>query len=505
MAIKHFAMKKRQKPGAVGNQKRSCKQGASPVVGTKKRNKVRVWDSHFGLRIWVRPADTEEFKKASDALWETQAKWTKKQWAKALNEKAKSLFGLARWGGKRVEAIPANATTPVAGSSVEVLPANATTPVAGSSVQVSSANQPDMVAGVEGSVATEAGSTSPSQALISPVANRTIPLQHGESTLSAVYDASGALAVMKAEHASGAFVPFTPQPVVDWLYQVLGIALSVIQKLLGTNAAFDANGNFKDKDRGEKASGGMLTTFWGTELGTRRDQALVAWDYDVDLAAFITDDCDFDRLWRQAAEILEPFDLRLINHTRNLKYRICPKHALAYNVWKERYQLMNLENPGKGRSKLTQMASLSKARHEPLQSPNGSNCLDLEIYVVRPRAHIAIRGSATYKIPCSAIFPIAEGIFGPLRVPVPASSQILDFEYGRQWRHKRVVKAVQKSGKSVEIDISALNARRCAWPAVPLHSCSELLGGFYGVGLDRGSSDTQWRYAPDCTQRDCTE
>ena len=89
---------------------------------------------------------------------------------------------------------------------------------------------------------------------------------------------------------------------VNWLYQVLGIALSVLQELLGDQAAFTSGGQFVDRVNGSKACGGMVSTIWGTELGSRREQALIAWDYDVDLVAFITPSFDFGSLWRQAAE-----------------------------------------------------------------------------------------------------------------------------------------------------------------------------------------------------------
>ena len=472
-----------------GEQAKSSKSSTSPVVGgneiaagtKKKRGKIKTFDPYFGLRIYVKPKDKEAFLAAAHSLWEKEEKWTSKRWKTALYTEARKNFGLEPWGGSHKKTSQDNTS------------ADQISPVAGHGMSP-----------VAHPLAEDAAGMSASKDLTSLVTDRAISLKHCESTCTAVYDSSGAAALMKAKHASGLLVPFTPQPVVDWLYQVLGMTLSLIQKLLGTKATFDANGCFVDKERGDQASGGMLATFWGTEIGVRRDQALVAWDYDVDLAAFITSDCDFDRVWRQAAEKMEPFGLRMINHRAKSKYRITPTRALAFNAWKERYQQTVLDNPGKGRPEIIRLASLSKKRHEPILSPSGCNCLDLEIYVVKPRSKLGIEGSSTiHKVPCSAIFPIAEGIFGPLRVPVPATSKILDLEYGQEWRHKQVVKAIQKSGRCIEVDVSGLNARRCAWPAMPLHSCSELIGGFYGVALD-AASDTQWRYEADFPQNTTT-
>ena len=294
---------------------------------------------------------------------------------------------------------------------------------------------------------------------------------------------------------------FTPQPVVNWLYQVLGVAQTVIQNLLldishSKACHFLSNGNFIDTQSGDPAVGGMLTAFWGTEIGARRDQAMIAWDYDVDLAAFITPGVDFDSLWRDASCILEQLGLRMFCHAAGFKYRICPKHPLAFNDYRERYQLAHLQNPRFTRSKIAHAASSSRKRCEPMQSPSGSNCLDLEVYTVTPMTDIIIKGSKKIKVPCSDIFPIVEGIFGPLRVPLPASPTILDAEYGSMWRLNRSAKMILKSGRSHFVDVTSANTRRCVWPSVQLHSCVELLGGFYGAGLDRSQDDVMWRFKP---------
>ena len=86
----------------------------------------------------------------------------------------------------------------------------------------------------------------------------------------------------------------------------MGMALSVVQELLGDEAAFTPRGQFVDRVDGINACGGAASAIRGTELGSRRDKALIAWDYDVDLVAFITPSFDFGSLWRQAAEKIEP-------------------------------------------------------------------------------------------------------------------------------------------------------------------------------------------------------
>ena len=130
-----------------------------------------------------------------------------------------------------------------------------------------------------------------------------------------------------------------------------------------------------DTKTGQPACGGMLCAFWGTEIGSRREQAMIAWDYDVDLAAFVTEDFDFASLWRQACEILTPLGLRCIEHDPDFKYRVCPEHALAHNDWRERYQLARLQNPQQPRTVLSRIAKDSKTRNEPLQFLRAHGCL----------------------------------------------------------------------------------------------------------------------------------
>ena len=65
----------------------------------------------------------------------------------------------------------------------------------------------------------------------------------------------------------------------------MGMALSVVQELLADKAAFTPRGQFVDRVDGSNACGGVVSDIWGTELGSRKDKALIAWDYDVDLMA----------------------------------------------------------------------------------------------------------------------------------------------------------------------------------------------------------------------------
>ena len=105
----------------------------------------------------------------------------------------------------------------------------------------------------------------------------------------------------------------------------------------------------------------------GTELGSRKDKALIARDYAVDLVAFIIPSFDFGSLWRQAAEKTEPMGVRMFCHERGFKYRVGPPQPLAYGDWRERYQGARVANPGITRAGLTKIASESRRRGKLLQ------------------------------------------------------------------------------------------------------------------------------------------
>ena len=131
-----------------------------------------------------------------------------------------------------------------------------------------------------------------------------------------------------------ASIKWLPQEAADWLYQTTHYAIPLLQTLLGTHKAFDCKGHYLDADK-RPASGGQLVAFWGTELGSRRDRGLIAYDNDVDFEAFITPCCDFDLVWQLAAPVLEKLDLSCRITIPGKYYRICPKTPLTFNLWRE--------------------------------------------------------------------------------------------------------------------------------------------------------------------------
>ena len=92
-------------------------------------------------------------------------------------------------------------------------------------------------------------------------------------------------------------MPYTPQFVVDWLYQCVLDTVRVLEAILGV-ASYSAEGY----PLGDGA--GQVMLFLGSHVGSIREQALIAWDYDVDLAVFYHED-DFALIWNSAKRQLQ--------------------------------------------------------------------------------------------------------------------------------------------------------------------------------------------------------
>ena len=120
-----------------------------------------------------------------------------------------------------------------------------------------------------------------------------------------------------------------PPNIAKWLYQGLADVLVAFQTVLNGGGAFNAAGAYVT-ETGQPASGGEVVAWWGTELGSRREQAIIAWDYDVDLAVFVSPGVDIDSLWRQAKSMLEPLGLR--GSQVNFGERAFPSFGFAQRV-----------------------------------------------------------------------------------------------------------------------------------------------------------------------------
>ena len=97
-------------------------------------------------------------------------------------------------------------------------------------------------------------------------------------------------------------------------------------------------------------------------------------------------------------------------------------------------------------------AAIARKKHEVMENPTGINCVDIEVHTVttnrKRRILKASRGAMfepgfTWRTPSggkldvdpASMFPIVEGIFGPLRIPLPRTPVMLVSEYGGVGHH----------------------------------------------------------------------
>ena len=311
---------------------------------------------------------------------------------------------------------------------------------------------------------------------------------------------------LPAASASGdSSIKFMPQPVANWLYQRVADVVTVFQSLLDGGGSFAGNGEYVLPASGGResmpASGGEIVVWWGTELGARRNQSIIPWDYDADFAVFVTESVDFASLWRQAASLWRPLGVTCVEHSPG-KYRICPAHPLAWSPWRELYQETKESHPGLARPKLIQLAAKLARTGQAAKRPHGCNCVDLEVYVVKPNKKIRIKATKPFELSPSDIFPVVEGILGPLRVPVPKTPAALDGEYGTGWPKEHIIKICQGHGcKTIDLGqpVAATSqpvaeiVRRQIWPDCPLQRCDHLLQPYFGASTRASSADQLWR------------
>ena len=135
-------------------------------------------------------------------------------------------------------------------------------------------------------------------------------------------------------------------------------ALPVLQAILGTGRAFNADGYYLDGNH-TTAVGGQLAAVRGTELGSRRERALIAYDTNVNFQAFVTPGCEFALVWKTASPHLEKLGLRCEVMVPQKQYRIYPNTALAFNKWTECCRAARQEQPKMSPSSICTAAHLA--------------------------------------------------------------------------------------------------------------------------------------------------
>ena len=258
----------------------------------------------------------------------------------------------------------------------------------------------------------------------------------------------------------------TPYLIVNWLYQALVDVVRCLQCILG-DGSFDSVGCFKGEGQGE------TLVMWGTHLGAVRDQGLVAWDYDVDLAVFCKPEFPFESAFKNVSKSLEILGYRCVQHGSS-KFRVTPKKPLAWMPWKELYQQVRESNLGLSRPELVEKTASLWQQGQRAKSPHGSNCVDIELYKVKPGKPVTVMGSSSFRAPLDDFFPSVSGTFGPLQVCMPRTTMTLTKEYGIDCLQSRKAKFVSGNNHTKWVEVPN-SVRRVAWPCKPLLRCDGLL------------------------------
>ena len=283
--------------------------------------------------------------------------------------------------------------------------------------------------------------------------------------LQQAVDVSGPVAVIKFNTAIGV-IGLTPFVVGNWLYQATVDVYTAFQNILG-------NSRFTEKGIIQGTGTGEVVLWWGSHLGAARDQGLIAWDYDIDLAVFCKPSVAADVLWRSVRCVLQPLGYSLTQYGN--KFRVCPAKPLCWIPWKELYHQVREASPGATRPDIVrQTAKLWKAG-KTAKHPHGCNCVDIEFYHVRPGAStIKVLGTKKFDVKVPDLFPTAIGVFGPLQLRTPRNTAVLKAEYGPTCLSARMCKVLSGGGRASWVQVPA-NVRRVVWPCVCLARCQSLL------------------------------
>ena len=270
-------------------------------------------------------------------------------------------------------------------------------------------------------------------------------------------------------------IELAPSVVVNWLYQATVDVQFDLSRLLG-EGHFDKHGHLSAQALpGSKSSEclGEVSLMWGSDLGSRRDQGMLAHDMDVDLAVFLKKDISWAPIWNALSISLTHKGYRCTKASDGIHFRVGPHDPIHWNEWKELKNEIKAKSPGLSRAQINKKASPRYNRGSVAATPHGTSFVDIEVYHVCPKKPIRIAGSKPLSVALNKIFPLTTGIFGPLKLYIPKSSFMLTQEYGKNVMTKRVAKVITGGGaRWVKIPHEV---RKTAWPVVALTHAEKFL------------------------------
>ena len=215
--------------------------------------------------------------------------------------------------------------------------------------------------------------------------------------------------------------------------------------------------------------------WWGTFLGAVREQAMIAWDYDVDLVCFIRPHVCMTEVWHGMTSSLRAFGYTLSRHGK--KFRISPNNPLTWAPWQELCQEVRERNPKLSRREIFQTAASHWQQGKQAKQPHGKNCIDIEFYYITDRSPIEVAGSQKITVKFNQVFPSAISPFGPLYMRIPRTTAVLEAEYGSTCLTTPACKQLAGSGGTGTWFEVPVGVRRSVWPTCPLKRCAELTDG----------------------------
>ena len=150
--------------------------------------------------------------------------------------------------------------------------------------------------------------------------------------------------------------------------------------------------------------------FWGTRLGSVREQAVIAWDYDGDMAIFLKPGVTFDSLSRRAVLALTKFGYRCTQRN-SWKYRVPPQKPMCWAPHKELYQEVLARGQSLNRAQIAKRASAPWNSGTQAARPHGSNSIDVEVCTVSTDS-LTIRGARPLNVKASGVFSNSHGVLG---------------------------------------------------------------------------------------------
>ena len=270
-------------------------------------------------------------------------------------------------------------------------------------------------------------------------------------------------------------IALTPSNIVNWLYQATIDVQYELFRLLG-EGHFDKNGQIRVQALPDSKCFeclGEVSLMWGSDLGSRRDQGMLAHDVDVDLAVFLKCGIDWAPIWNVLSTNLSWKGYRCSAASDTVHFRVGPHDPIEWHEWKELKNEIKAKHPGLSRAQINAKASPKFRQGKVAAKPHGTSFVDIEVYHVFPDKPIRIAGSKPFSVALNKLFPLSSGIFGPLKLQIPKSPFILAQEYGKNVMKKRVAKVIT-SGAARWVNIPD-EVRRISWPVVRLANADQFL------------------------------